>query len=169
MKRPSYFPCALACAIALLKVCAYVLPAGLFTAMQQLYISLKGEQSPQRSFDRIFFQKSLAGEIVGGGYSIDLFYKSFLHCKAFHNRTRKESDIFSQENPSLARDQRSQRERPKNYFAPKIKSEIILPAAACRRYTYFRSARCAFVGRCPTPRDPFEKGSIENFQFLDKN
>ncbi len=38
----------------------------------------------------------------------------------------------------------------------------------CLTIHLFRSARCVFVGLCPTPRDPFEKGSIENFSVLDK-
>ena len=39
----------------------------------------------------------------------------------------------------------------------------------CFSIHLLQSAHCVFVGRCPTPRDPFEKGSIENFSFLVKN
>ena len=77
-------------------------------------------------------------------------------------------------------EQRSRWERPKNYFAPQIKSEIILPAVACDRCPLskqstglFRNSPLAertlcFVGLCPTPCKPFAKGLTENFSFLDR-
>ena len=37
----------------------------------------------------------------------------------------------------------------------------VLAFTSCR-------AHVVFVGRCPTPRKPFEKGLIENFSFFDK-
>ena len=78
-------------------------------------------------------------------------------------------------------EQRSHWERSKNYFAPKTKSEIILPATAMQslpspetvhwtvsEFTPLR-ALDAFSGAPPPyPCDPFEKGSTENFYCLDK-
>ena len=78
--------------------------------------------------------------------------RRYINLSAFQNGTQKESDIFSKENPSLAGIFLFQNSPP-DYF------EIHL----------FRSARCVFVGRCPTPRKPFEKGLTENFYFLDMN
>ena len=58
---------------------------------------------------------------------------------------------YYEENPSLA-GIFLLRNSPPDYFAIHL----------------FRSALRVFVGLCPTPRDPFEKGSIENFWFFDR-
>ncbi len=72
-------------------------------------------------------------------------------------------------------EQRSRWERSKNYFAFNFGGEIILPAVACDRCPLrkqftelFSNSPLAertlcFVGLCPTPCKPFEKGLTENF------
>ena len=67
-------------------------------------------------------------------------------------------------------------ERGKIVRAAQKKIPLLQGFSSCKtvhrtvlQFTFFGALIVFFVGLCPTPCKPFEKGLTENFYFLDKN